>query len=730
MKKRRAAKKWLRGAPEAKHPKKVSTGTTDEVLLSGEAREAVALAEKVLFSDEVREDVREGVAEEVLLPGEVREEVRENEVGEEVREEVREEEVGGGDEGGGQGGGGGGGEEGDEKEKKEEAGEEGGVAIVPIEYDRLIMSVEEGKDLHEACVCDIEVKERHLMKKVRVVEEDPLHIAHYGMRGQVTGLVPEKKSVLVKFEGVTFLAPVELPLRILKIPLDTETPPLKIKTVDKMTNEMKLGMLIRCGVRDPFTQHPDGPQPGEKTLSPTSIDAWVRVFRLSMKDTLPGRVSVVESTLVQMIVLVALKDESGPFGLRCADLQESHELRCRYLRNEFFKHEVLIVPIFMSGHFTCMSVWRREEGLRRVRYFETLNTPSAACLRAAQVVLSTLGLAEVVMLRLNAKRQTACECGLMALHYVESETRRARSENLAVMGLPTEGRLKHLMSVIVSLFKAMKKEHEKWLLRKERSATTLSDMRARFERRLEKILMGKATTDEAAMLALERAKNSLNENANAFEDPPPLMTGIEVDPPAEKLEKAEKAEKATIDVEGGFSIEILSSFGGEPPKKASKKADEAGMSAEAGRKAGSKADEAGSKAADLSTKADEIKSTDTGSKADETKSTETSTKASEIEMNKIRAIEALSVSKRAFEKLTDELVSEGTLTADILRPAFLKEYEKVLENGAGVCPRCDWQYGCLSCDPFKALRYWVRQELKRPEEDVRPRAKGRPKSAR
>ena len=108
------------------------------------------------------------------------------------------------------------------------AGEEGEGAIVPIEYDRLIMSVEAGKGLHEACVCDIEVKERHLMKKVRVIEEDPLHIAHYGMRGEVTGLVPEKKSVLVKFEGVTFLAPVELPLRLLKIPLDTETPPMGI----------------------------------------------------------------------------------------------------------------------------------------------------------------------------------------------------------------------------------------------------------------------------------------------------------------------------------------------------------------------------------------------------------------------------------------------------------------------------------------------------------------------
>ena len=108
----------------------------------------------------------------------------------------------------------------------------------------------------------------------------------------------------------------------------------------------------------------------------------------------------------------------------------------------------------------------------------------------------------------------------MALHYVESETRRVRNENLAVMGLPTEGRLKHLRSVIVSLFKAMKKEHANWLLRKERQATTIADMRARFERRLEKFLVGKAITDEAAMLALERAKKSLNENANAFEDPP------------------------------------------------------------------------------------------------------------------------------------------------------------------------------------------------------------------
>ena len=123
------------------------------------------------------------------------------------------------------------------------------------------------------------------------------------------------------------------------------------------------------------------------------------------------------------------------------------------------------------------------------------------------------------MLRYNTKRQTECERGVMAVRYVESEARRAWTENLALFGLPTEARLKHLRVSIESLFKAMSKEHSNWLLRKERQAATIADMRARIERRLEKILLSKAATDEAAKLALERAKKSLNEHANAFEDP-------------------------------------------------------------------------------------------------------------------------------------------------------------------------------------------------------------------
>ena len=184
-------------------------------------------------------------------------------------------------------------------------------------------------------------------------------------------------------------------------------------------------------------------------------------------------------------------------------------------------------------------------------------------------------------------------------------------------------------------------------------------------------------------------------------------------PPAPK--KA-KAETATIVVEGGFSIEVLSSYGGEPPKMASKKTDEAVMSVD-------------TEAAETDTKADE-----TDTKADETgtEAAETGTKAPETDIKtaeaRRRAMESLSVPKRMFVELTDWMVSEGALTAEILRPAYLRAYEKVFERDVvGMCSRCEWGSGCSDCEPFKALRYWVRKELQNPQEEVRAKAKGRPK---
>ena len=97
------------------------------------------------------------------------------------------------------------------------------------------------------------------------------------------------------------------------------------------------------------------------------------------------------------------------------------------------------------------------------------------------------------------------------------------------------------------------------------------------------------------------------------------------------------------------------------------------------------------------------------------------------------AMEKLSEGTHAFNLFTDHMVSEGTLGKDFLRPAFLENYMKV-ENKAtqGMCSRCEWRYGCYSCDAYKALRYWVRKELlidSAEEVRAKAKAKGRPKKS-
>ena len=58
-------------------------------------------------------------------------------------------------------------------------------------------------------------------------------------------------------------------------------------------------------------------------------------------------------------------------------------------------------------------------------------------------------------------------------------------------------------------------------------------------------------------------------------------------------------------------------------------------------------------------------------------------------------------------------------------------YRKVEEQGIGVCSRCRWSYGCLSCDKVKAWAYVVRWQLGhrrcdvvKPAETTAPKAKG------
>jgi hypothetical protein len=68
--------------------------------------------------------------------------------------------------------------------------------------------------------------------------------------------------------------------------------------------------------------------------------------------------------------------------------------------------------------------------------------------------------------------------------------------------------------------------------------------------------------------------------------------------------------------------------------------------------------------------------------------------------------------KREFEHQKDFLqLALQTLTLDDLSPPQRVHMEHVMATGNGVCSRCRWKSGCLSCDVKKAWLYCVRIEM-------------------
>ena len=65
-------------------------------------------------------------------------------------------------------------------------------------------------------------------------------------------------------------------------------------------------------------------------------------------------------------------------------------------------------------------------------------------------------------------------------------------------------------------------------------------------------------------------------------------------------------------------------------------------------------------------------------------------------------------------------------TIDDLILEYRKKVERDVERGLGMCSRCGWKYGCLSCDVTKALRYYLRQQLGKPEKKKVGRPKKKP----
>lgn len=79
---------------------------------------------------------------------------------------------------------------------------------------------------------------------------------------------------------------------------------------------------------------------------------------------------------------------------------------------------------------------------------------------------------------------------------------------------------------------------------------------------------------------------------------------------------------------------------------------------------------------------------------------------------------------KAYVEVENEFIAVATV--DDLRPEDRKQFEHVKEYGLGLCSRCKWLSGCLSCDGEKAWAYACRNTLwHTASEGVRPKAKPR-----
>ena len=103
-------------------------------------------------------------------------------------------------------------------------------------------------------------------------------------------------------------------------------------------------------------------------------------------------------------------------------------------------------------------------------------------------------------------------------------------------------------------------------------------------------------------------------------------------------------------------------------------------------------------------------------KANEALQKKTEAMLAEAQKRKEAAEKALATMKSletAAAKAAQESIKKNSIrfTWEDLSPEAESKV-LALEHSAGVCSRCRWQSGCLSCEPQKALNYWVCSEAR------------------
>jgi hypothetical protein len=561
-------------------------------------------------------------------------------------------------------------------------------------------------------------------RQVRVVEEHPLWMLRFGERATCNRLASEEEAE-VRFEKPVDLHDVTVPLSILALePLLKWKPLAKLKT-DKMSQTHRRLLLSAVGVEHCF--HPGPEEVREKQLSPEHIDLWVEHSEMSKPEAARVRgIPVILSALV-----VAGERHEGWAHWGAGQVRERHGARVRYLRSCMDTNEMLVFPIYESSHFCVLSLRKSGAGVE-ARYYESLPRLLEGPLSSARTLMTVLGVpGEVPILRANVSRQGPDECGWFALHYFEQEWRVGLGEPRGHLGAPTLEERRAMRKTLSSLRQASLTGLTKWRQDEEQQAEKSHLILERARRNFAAILRRRNVWHEVLRELKAAAALSREAGENALSEPPPLR----IHPPS-AYETPKKRKQPSEPTSAG----VLWLEGDEPPTRSPQRPEEIseeeterpeGVPAEAERKLGAGA-EAAAVAADPRGEEGRRGETEGGAVVEGAAVAAAAVEeelpawvARHLEGEPPASMEPCDVSLR-----TDEILgayAERALIAgagfELLRPEYQEQVLKVMRYGHGVCSRCRFTTGCLSCDPDKALRYWMKKELSAEP----PRGPGRPK---
>ena len=538
-------------------------------------------------------------------------------------------------------------------------------------------------------------------ERVAVGVEHLLHCLRMGEAGRCLGAAPgDPDNVMLRLDNLAVLKPVRIP-RVFLVPVGK--PMRTMRMWDKCSDSVKRDMLSMVGVRDPR----DEVLPSTPAFMLTLWGEYVPIG-LRFNEALGGvplrfvQLAFVKAFAEAAELMGKVKAGAAPVSFAEVERQVHRQgVRERLLKEWWNQNEVLLLCLCdeASNSSALLAVRKTPPS---VRFYEAGNGGVQAIGKLARLMLGNLeGVPDEVPPRCNC-----CTTGhevLIAI-YIEAEMREASGETRGCLGWPphlAKKRRGHLRGLRLTLEASRKKwcDAENAIEAKRRHVTELTVAKAlRSEERR------KAFEDRWSDIKARTLK-ALDEGS--FEGP---IVPIGFKPPEAPTPKA-PSEKAWVEKASFLHVD-------EPPE---------GMPRVRGGASGSgdhMPPEAPPPEAPPPEAAPPLEAAPPEAPPPELRPS----KGDEVKRAIAEAPARLE--KKAYVALEDEFIAAAKL--EDLREQDRAFYEKVRSLNTGVCPRCRWEMGCLSCDEAKAWDYARRSTLwHTAHEAVRPTAKprGRPKKA-